>query len=125
MPMPHPVPGTRDLRLPPEGAEALRTVLGILDDAMAPIDPFLAADLDERLAALWVPADGAVDDTRVIPISVEEADLVLAGLRYTEAMSTELPWYPMVIDAVQFVADAVLDLWSDDEWVAWRAWRGP
>jgi hypothetical protein len=121
--IPHPLPGTRDLNLPPEGAEALRTVLGILDDAMIPIDSFLAAELDERLAALWqAPDTGAI---RTITISVEEADLLLAGLRYTEVMSTELPWYEMVIEAVQFVGDAILDLWSDDEWIAWREWRGP
>jgi hypothetical protein len=121
--IPHPLPGTRDLNLPPEGAEALRTVLGILDDAMIPIDSFLAADLDERLAALWHAPDA--DSVRTIPISVEEADLLLAGLRYTEVMSTELPWYEMVIEAVQFVGDAILDLWTDDEWLAWREWRGP
>jgi hypothetical protein len=121
--IPHPLPGTRDLNLPPEGAEALRTVLGILDDAMIPIDSFLAAELDERLTELWQsPDDGPV---RTIPISVEEADLLLAGLRYTEAMSTELPWYEMVIEAVQFVGDALLDLWTDEEWLAWREWRGP
>jgi hypothetical protein len=121
--IPHPLPGTRDLNLPPEGAEALRTVLGILDDAMIPIDSFLAAELDERLTELWrSPDDGPV---RSIPISVEEADLLLAGLRYTEVMSTELPWYEMVIEAVQFVGDAILDLWSDEEWIAWREWRGP
>ncbi len=28
-------------------------MLGILDDAMIPIDGFLAADLDQRLAGLW------------------------------------------------------------------------
>lgn len=121
--IPHPLPGTRDLNLPPEGAEALRTVLGILDDAMIPIDSFLAAELDERLTQLWrSPDEGPV---RTIPISVEEADLLLAGLRYTEVMSTELPWYEMVIEAVQFVGDAILDLWSDEEWIAWREWRGP
>lgn len=137
--MPHPLPGTRDLELPPEGAEALRTVLGILDDAMLPIDPFLAADLDDRLAGLW--ADGAGSDgtgslgaglgagatppaTRTLALSVEEAELVLLGLRYTEAMSTDLPWYSMVIDAVRFVGDAVVDLWSDEEWLTWREWRG-
>ena len=121
--IPHPLPGTRDLSLPPEGAEALRTVLGILDDAMIPIDGFLAADLDQRLAGLWGP--DALGENRVIAISIEEADLLLGGLRYTEAMSTELPWYDMVIQAVQFVGDAILDLWSNEEWVAWREWRGP
>lgn len=121
--IPHPLPGTRDLTLPPEGAEALRTVLGILDDAMIPIDSFLAAELDERLTALWQAPNA--DAVRTIPISVEEADLLLAGLRYTEVMSTELPWYEMVIEAVQFVGDAILDLWTDDEWLAWREWRGP
>ncbi len=40
-------------------------------------------------------------------------------------MSTELPWYDMVIQAVQFVGDAILDLWTTEEWVAWREWRGP
>jgi hypothetical protein len=121
--IPHPLPGTRELSLPPEGAEALRTVLGILDDAMIPIDSFLAAELDERLTALWQAPDAG--SVRTIPISVEEADLLLAGLRYTEVMSTELPWYEMVIEAVQFVGDAILDLWTDEEWIAWREWRGP
>lgn len=120
--MPHPLPGTRTLDLPPEGAEALRTVLGILDDAMVPIDPFLAGDLDARLGELW--ADGNTEPTQAIALSVEEADLLLFGLHYTEAMSTDLPWYSMVIEAVSFVGDAVYDLWTQDEWLAWREWRG-
>lgn len=128
--IPHPLPGTRDLTLPVDGAEALRTVLGILDDSMLPIDGFLAADLDARLAALWSPPDNAAGtvgdgDVRTIALSIEEADLLLGGLRYTEAMSTELAWYDMVIEAVQFVGDAVLDLWTEEEWLAWREWRGP
>lgn len=65
-------------------------------------------------------------DVRTIALSIEEADLLLGGLRYTEAMSTELAWYDMVIEAVQFVGDAVLDLWTEEEWLAWRGCRrGP
>ena len=45
---------------------------------------------------------------------------MLRGLAFTEAMSVELPWYEMVVYTAQFVGDALLALWTDEQWLAYR-----
>lgn len=114
---------SRALVLPPSGGAALRTALGILVDHAVPVDQALLAGLDDRLASSWDAEEWRrLDDAdeRLVEISIAEADLLLFALAWTEAMSTELPWYPMVVETVRFVGDQLVGLWSDDEWLEHR-----
>jgi hypothetical protein len=112
----------RTLRLPIEGAAALLTTLGIMGDELLPVDPHLVADLAQALSAPWDEEQWAAlrGPDADVELAIEQADALLWGLAHTEAASLELPWYPMVITTVRFVGDALLELWSDDEWLAYR-----
>lgn len=109
----------RVLDLPWEGAEALRTTLGIVDDNDVPLDPTTCASLDRRLAGLF--ADGDRSAPRPFELTISEADTLVAGLQFTEAMSVHLDFFDMVQDTCRFVADQLRSLWSDDEWAAYHA----
>jgi hypothetical protein len=109
----------RVLELPWEGAEALRTTLGIVDDNELPLDTDLCARLDERLAGLF--ADGEKSSPRPFELSIEEADTLVAGLQFTEAMSMHLDFFDMVVDTCRFVADQLRELWTDEQWTAYHA----
>lgn len=109
----------RVLDLPWEGAEALRTTLGIVEDNEVPLDAEVCASLDRRLAGLFVDGDRSLP--RPFELSITEADTLVAGLQFTEAMSVHLDFFDMVRDTCQFVADQLRSLWSDDEWAAYHA----
>lgn len=109
----------RVLDLPWEGAEALRTTLGIIDDNDVPLDADLCASLDRRLAGLF--ADGERSTPRPFELSINEADVLVAGLQFTEAMSVHLDFFDMVRDTCQFVASELQALWSPEEWSAYHA----
>lgn len=110
--------GTRALTLPSEGVMALQTVLGIVEDHQLRVDPEAYYRITMTLHDAETAARlGAASDS-VIELDIAQADLLLRGLSFTESMSVDLPWYPMVIDAVQFVGDALLGLWSPQEWMA-------
>lgn len=110
----------RTLTMPAEGVIALQTVIGIIDDHAIPADPWVYASLTKTLQANSPVSTGAEGDEISIPLSMPEADLLLRGLSFTEAMSVQLPWYEMVIFTVQFVGDALVELWTDAEWLAYR-----
>ena len=111
---------TRTLTMPTEGVVALQTVIGIIDDHDLRCDPEIYYNLTTTLhEAASVSTGGNGEDT-TIEITMAEADLLLRGLSFTEAMSMELPWYEMVVQTVHFVGDALLELWSNAEWMAYR-----
>ncbi len=124
-------PSARTIVLPPAGAAALLTALGILEDNGVRVDVALFLGLSNKLHGTWTPAEWdrmSDEDEREVTLTIAEADLVLQGLAFTEAMSVDLPWYPMVIETVRFVGDRLTGLWSSQEWLAWRdgrAGRGP
>ena len=109
----------RVLDLPWEGAEALRTTLGIIEDNEVPLDPELCAALDRRLAGLF--ADGDRATPRPFELSINEADTLIAGLQFTEAMSVHLDFFDMIRDTCRFVADQLRELWTDEQWSAYHA----
>ena len=106
--------------MPAEGVIALQTVIGIIDDHALPADQWVYASLTKTLTENSPVSTGAEGDEISILLTMPEADLLLRGLSFTEAMSVELPWYEMVIFTVQFVGDALVELWTDAEWLAYR-----
>ncbi len=115
-----PYEAPRTLTMPAEGVVALQTVIGIIDDHDLKYDPEVYYNLTTTLhEATSVSTGGSGEDT-TIQITLPEADLLLRGLSFTEAMSVELPWYDMVVQTVHFVGDALVELWTDAEWLAYR-----
>ena len=112
--------GVRVLSIPAEGVIALQTVIGIIDDHGLVADPWVYAALTKTLQENAPVSTGSDGDEIAISLTIAEADLLLRGLAFTEAMSVELPWYEMVVYTVQFVGDALLALWTDEQWLAYR-----
>jgi hypothetical protein len=104
----------RILLLPPEGVGSLQTVLGSIADHEIPENPALIAQLDHKCWLAQHMADPAVELTQ------PETDVLLRGLRFTEMMSLDLPFYDALVETVRFVGDRLLALWSPDEWLAFR-----
>jgi hypothetical protein len=105
----------RSMVLPWEGVEALRTVLGILDDHEVRVDTVAYESISVKLldAVMMGPQDGDIP----IDVSLPEANLLLEGLRFTDVMSMDLPFYDMVVDTINFVGDQLLAMWSTNEWL--------
>jgi hypothetical protein len=83
------------MMLPIEGAAALRQILGILSDhEVQDVDGRLDA-LDRRLVIAWSSEEWASMSgaERGIPMSRADAELLVRGLRFTEMMSTHLPFF--------------------------------
>ena len=115
-----PYESPRVLTMPAEGVVALQTVVGIIDDHDLKYDPEVYYNLTTRLHEATSASTGGSGDDTTIEITLPEADLLLRGLSFTEAMSIELPWYEMVVQTVHFVGDALVELWTDAEWMAYR-----
>lgn len=110
----------RTLTMPAEGVVALQTVVGIIDDHDLRHDPEVYYNLTTTLHEATSVSTGGTGDDTSIPITMAQADLLLRGLAFTEAMSVELPWYEMVVQTVHFVGDALVELWTDAEWLVYR-----
>lgn len=110
----------RILTMPAEGVVALQTVVGIIDDHDLRYDPEVYYNLTTTLHEATSVSTGGMGEDTSIPITMAEADLLLRGLSFTEAMSVELPWYEMVVQTVHFVGDALVELWTDAEWLIYR-----
>jgi hypothetical protein len=111
----------RILHLPWEGIEALRTVLGIVDDHELGVNQQAKASLETKLLAA-PKALGPIqagDEDRQVPVELDldEASLLLEALRFTDAMSMHLPFYDMIVETIQFVGDQITDLWTAAEWM--------
>ena len=63
---------------------------------------------------------GAHDGDIPIEVSLPEANLLLEGLRFTDVMSMDLPFYDMVVDTINFVGEQLLALWTNAEWLAFH-----
>lgn len=125
----------RTMELDGAGAGALVTILGIVIDNIqeAQAEGYRPSwnvehviDLDARfhdswpeLAGLW---SGMATDTelagesRTIDLHIEDAELLLAGMAFTEMASTELPFFEMVQWTSEFIAAELRQLWPDDLW---------
>ena len=110
----------RVLTMPAEGVVAFQTVVGIIDDHDLKYDPEVYYNLTTTLHEATSASTGGSSEDTTIEITLPEADLLLRGLSFTEAMSVELPWYEMVVQTVHFVGDALVELWTDAEWMAYR-----
>jgi len=125
----------RTMPLDRDAAGALVTILGIMLDhiQLADFEGFKApwsgehvVDLDTRLnyvwpelTASWMGAgmeDVPAGEVRPIELHIEDAELLLAGMAFTEMASTELPWFDMVRWTSDFISAELRGLWSDEVW---------
>ena len=123
----------RVMQLDRDAAGALVTILGIvLDNAQeAALDGHRTTwnlehvlDLDTRFHHVWPELAGlwsgvmndAPGDSRELELHIEDAELLLAGMAFTEMASTELPFFEMVQWTSEFVAAELRQLWPDELW---------
>ena len=102
----------RPLLLPSEGAQALLTIIGIVDDQCVPVDR-ARRDRLERVLLEAIPGEA-------VELSIEDAAFLMDGMDLTEALSIGLPWFEQVVMTSAFVRDALHGPWSDAEWLAYR-----
>ncbi len=123
------------MQLDRAGAGALVTILGIVLDNIqtAEAEGYRSnwnvehvLDLDTRFHHVWPEltdslmgfggGDPGADDRREMELHIEDAELLLAGMAFTEMASTDLPFFEMVQWTSEFVASELRQLWSDDVW---------
>jgi len=102
----------RPLVLPSEGAQALLTIIGIVDDQCVPVDRVRRDRLERDLLA--------VQPGEAVDLSIEDAAFLMDGMDLTEALSIGLPWFEQVVMTAAFVRDALHEPWTDAEWLAYR-----
>ena len=126
---------SRMMPLDSAAAGALVTILGIMLDHIQLADfegfrpPWSAehvVDLDTRLNHVWpeltaswsgLAVEGAAaGEVRPVELHIEDAELLLAGMAFTEMASTELPWFDMVRWTSDFISSELRGLWSDEVW---------
>ena len=100
-------PDERIITLPIHGAAALRQVLGIMDDHDAWADRERGRALDERLTLPWsgVEWEQLTGSDHGIPFTRADATMIVNGLRYTEMMSMELPFFEQVVAVSSWIID--------------------
>jgi hypothetical protein len=126
------------MKLDRAGAGALITILGIVLDNVqeAEAEGYRSRwnvehvlDLDTRFHHVWPEltesrmgfGPGDADDSadggvREMQLHIEDAELLLAGMAFTEMASTDLPFFEMVQWTSEFVASELRQLWTDDIW---------
>ena len=123
------------MQLDGAGAGALVTILGIVLDQvnLADAEGYRTSwnvehllDLDTRFHAVWPELTGSwvgfpmgdvpADESRMFEMHIEDAELLLAGMAFTEMASAELPWFDMVQWTSDFVAEQLRGLWPDEVW---------
>lgn len=123
------------MQLDRDGAAALVTILGIVLDQvnLADAEGYRTKwnvehvlDLDTRFHAVWPELTGTwmgfglgdipAHEERPFELHIEDAELLLAGMAFTEMASSELPWFEMVQWTSDFVAEQLRGLWPDAVW---------
>lgn len=107
----------RPLVLPSEGAQALLTIIGIIDDQCVPVDR-ARRDRLERVLLEAVPGEA-------VALSIEDSAFLMDGMDLTEALSIGLPWFEQVVMTAAFVRDTLHEPWTDAEWLAYRDATNP
>ncbi len=131
---------SRTMSLERDAASALRIILGIMSDQLVMfggedtgwgrrswnLDEIMS--LEQRIDALWPDESwgmtesdphGASDRThppKDFELHIEDAELILAGMAFTEMASAEFPWADMVRWTSDFITTEVRALWTDEEW---------
>lgn len=131
---------SRVMPLERDAASALRIILGIMSDQLVMfggedtgwgrrswnLDEIMS--LEQRIDALWpdetwgmTEADPHSASDRNHPpkdfeLHIEDAELILAGMAFTEMASAEFPWADMVRWTSDFISTEIRALWTDDEW---------
>lgn len=122
----------RPVELSVEAVGSIRQILGIvMDNAVEGatrwrFDLDHVQDLDERVTAGWSrdELETMSGEPRVVELHIEDVDLVLHGMAFTEVMSADLPWIDMVRWTADFVTAQLRPHWTDDEWAALAATSG-
>jgi len=115
----------RTMLLARDAASALRIILGIMSDQLV---VFGGEDTgwgprSWKLDEIMTESDpGSATDRdqpgRDFEIHIEDAELILAGMAFTEMASAEFPWADMVRWTSDFITTEIRELWPDETWRA-------
>lgn len=132
----------RTMLLARDAASALRIILGIMSDQLVvfggedtgwgprswKLDEIIR--LDARIEELWPDESWGMTESdpgsatdrdqpgRDFEIHIEDAELILAGMAFTEMASAEFPWADMVRWTSDFITTEIRELWPDEMWRA-------
>ena len=102
----------RILTLPIDGAAALRQILGILMDHDFASGNDQVQELDARLQIPWSEQEWLVlkGKDQGIPLSRQDAKLLVSGLYFTEMMSVHLPFFDQVAAVSSWIISELEEL---------------
>ena len=103
---------TRILTVPIDGAAALRQILGILMDHDFDNGNDRVHELDTRLQIPWNEREWLVlqGKDKGVPLSKQDAKLLVDGLYFTEMMSIHLPFFDQVAALSSWIIGELEDL---------------
>lgn len=108
----------KTIDLAPEAVLALAQILGIM------LDQILDQNYESETPVVW-NAEHIIDlEARLttcepgapIELGIDDADLLLQGMAFTEVMSAQLPWIDTVRWVTDFVTSQLRQHWTDQEW---------
>ena len=139
----------RIMSLERDAASALRIILGIMSDQLVMfggedtgwgrrswnLEEIVA--LEQRIETLWPDESWGMTESdphsasdrdhpaKDFEIYIEDAELILAGMAFTEMASAEFPWADMVRWTSDFISTEIRALWTDEEWRGRTAGQWP
>jgi len=117
----------REIELEPDARMALGTILGIMSDqAMSgattrwDVERLLELEMRLGVAPGLVAAD-RLDEMPAVMLGIDDAELLLDGMAFTEVASADLPWIDMVRWTSDFVTAELRSHWTESEWLEMTA----
>jgi len=117
----------REIELEPDARMALGTILGIMSDqamsgATTRWDVERLLELEMRLGvAQGLVAAHQLDEMPAVMLGIDDAELLLDGMAFTEVASADLPWIDMVRWTSDFVTAELRSHWTESEWLEMTA----
>ena len=104
----------RHVPLEKDAIEALRLILGIMSDQAYVGDPIPNWDF-EHIITLDLRLEDH-DPAGPFWMSINDAELLLEGMAFTEIASEQFPWIDMVRWTTEFITTELRQHWSEEEW---------
>lgn len=105
----------REITFSEDAVYALTELIGIMTDQL--FDGNMHGRWNsERLIDLQLRLNETFSGLPV-PMGIDDAALLLDGMSFTEVMSVDLPFFPMVQWTSDFIRDEIRQHWTEAEWL--------
>ncbi|MEY2753655.1 MAG: hypothetical protein RJB65_13 [Actinomycetota bacterium] len=105
----------REITFSEDAVYALTELIGIMTDQL--FDGNMHGRWNsERLIDLQLRLNETFSGLSV-PMGIDDAALLLDGMSFTEVMSVDLPFFPMVQWTSDFIRDEIRQHWTEAEWL--------